>query len=108
MGTMTTTKKAPAKPADHKAKASDTLDLSVRGVDVSVPRDALDDFELLDDLGRLDEGDATRLPGVLRRLAGDKYRALLDTARDDDTGKVSVEAGAALVSEVLEALDPNS
>ena len=103
---MTTTT-ARKKPADRQPKADEGLNLDVRGVKFTVPKDALNDFELVDDLGRLDEGDATRLPAVLRRLAGDKYRALVDTARDE-SGHVTIEAGGDLVREVLEALDPNS
>lgn len=111
MGTMTTTTKraaAPKKPQDHKpAKSTGTLSVTVRGIALEVPEQVLDDFELVDDLTRMDDGDATRLPVVLRRLAGEQYRELLDTARDG-TGHVSIQAGGELVAEVLEALDPNS
>src|SRR5690606_21826337 len=105
-------KAAPKKPQDRKPKATevdgkDALQINFRDVDVTVPLTVLDDFELLDDLDALDQGDATRLPRLLRRVAGDKYRALLDTARDGD-GHVSIEAGGNLVAELLAALDPNS
>ena len=97
------------KPTDHKPKAETDgrRTIAVRGVEVNLPADALDDFELLDDLGALEDGNGGRLPRVLRRLAGDSYGALLDTVRDDD-GRVSVESGGVLVQELLEALDPNS
>ena len=99
-------------PQDHKAKATpapEVLTATVRGVEWSVPADALDDFELLDDLNALDQkGDATRLPAVLRRLLGDQWRDAMDVLRDEGTGRVSVEAGAEFVMELMGALNPNS
>lgn len=106
---MTTTT-ARKKPADRKAKAStdDSLSVTFRGVDLQVPTEVLNDFELLDDLDALDQGDVTRLPRLLRRVAGEKYRDLLETARDSKTGRVSIDEGGNLVAELLAALDPNS
>jgi hypothetical protein len=81
----------------------------VRGKTWVVPADALDDFELLDDLNALEQrADATRLPSVLRRLLGDQWRDAMDVLRDKDTGRVSVEAGAEFVMELMGALNPNS
>lgn len=99
-------------PQDHKGKAGsgpDTITATVRGVDFTVPRDALDDFELLDDLNALDQrGDATRLPSILRRLLGDQWRAAMDLLRDERTGRISIESGGQFVSELMEELNPNS
>ena len=98
------------KPQDRKKKAEDPNDdrvVVIRGVEVDLPADALDDFELLDDISELEHGNGARLPRILRRLAGDSYRDLLDAVRDEQTDKVSLEAGGSLVEELLEALDPN-
>lgn len=99
-------------PTDHKPKATEAgpevVSASVRGVEIEISADVMDDFELLDDLARLDDQDPSRLPSLLRKLAGDKYRALLETARDESTGKVTIEAGGSLINEIFEALDPNS
>lgn len=94
---------APKTPQDRKPKASAHLVASVAGRDWTIDKDALDDFELLDDLGEIEAGNAARMPRVLRRLLGDQYRAALDTLRDDD-GKVRVEVGATFVRELFEAL----
>ena len=98
------------KPQDHKQKAETPTpgSITVRGVEFTVAPDALDDFELLDDINELEQnGNPARLPSILRRLLGDQYGQAMDLARDTDTGRVTVEAGAALVSDVLGALNPN-
>lgn len=82
-------------------------EFTIHGVDVSVPLEALDDFELLDDISEMEKGDATKMPSVLRRLVGDSYRELMNKLRDKKTGRVSIEAGGQLVADVLDILDPN-
>ena len=102
--------KAPArrKPADHLPKKDAARTVTVRGAQFDVPADALDDFELLDDLSELENGQAQRLPGVLKRLIGpDQFRKAMDLLRGE-SGRVSTEDGAKFVSEILEAVAPNS
>lgn len=94
---------APKTPQDRKPKAGAPLTATVAGKEWVVDRDALDDFEMLDDLGEIEAGNAARLPRVLRRLLGDQYKAALDTLRGDD-GKVRVEAGAQFARDLFEAL----
>lgn len=104
--------KAAKQPQDHKPKAEpkpETLTAYVRGREWSVPSDALDDFELLDDLNALEQkGDATRLPAVLRRLLGEQWRDAMDVMRNTETGRVSIEAGSEFVMDLMGALNPNS
>ena len=99
-------------PEDRKPKADpkpETLTAHVRGHDWTVPADALDDFELLDDLNALEQrGDVTRLPSVLRRLLGDQWRDAMEALRDESTGRVTVEAGSEFVMALMGALNPNS
>ena len=107
---MATVPKNAKQPTDRKPKAEDgpeVVTATVRGVTIEISADVMDDFELLDDLARLDDQDPSRMPALLRKLAGDKYRELLETARDKDTGKVTIEAGGALIGEIFEAIDPN-
>lgn len=108
---MTAVPKNAKKPTDRKPKAEDgpeVVTATVRGVELKIDADVMDDFELLDDLARLDDQDPSRMPALLRKLTGDHYRELLETARDEDTGKVTIEAGGALINEIFEAIDPNS
>ena len=98
------------KPEDHKPKADKPkmIEVTVNGLDLTIDPDALDDFELLDDLNALDQDeDATRLPSLLRRLLGDQYRPAIDSLRGEN-GRVSVEAGMNFLQEVMEAINPNS
>lgn len=99
-------------PTDRKPKDEpkpETLTAHVRGRDWTVPADALDDFELLDDLNALEQrGDVTRLPSVLRRLLGDQWRDAMEALRDESTGRVTVEAGSEFVMALMGALNPNS
>lgn len=112
---------APKKPADHKPKVEKvhvTLGegdearevparrVVVRGITVTIPDEALDDFELLDELSQLEEKKATRLPSVARRLFGDDYRMVLDGLRGSN-GRVSLEDASKFIADVFGALNPN-
>lgn len=99
------------KPQDRKVKVNKdgTKTVTVHGQDYTIEADALDDFELLDDLAGLDDGELYRLPRVLRRLLGkESYKIALESVRDAETGRVSVEAGSELVQDLIKELAPNS
>lgn len=97
------------KPQDRKPKKGEPSKINVRGEVFEVAADALDDFELLDDLAQLEDGAGQKLPSVLRRLiGGEQFKKAMDLARDKDSGRVTNEAGAELVQEILEAVAPNS
>lgn len=96
---------ADGKPKTRKAKARR---VALRGVVVTVPDEALDDFEVLDDMRALqDDEDASRMPALLRRLIGDDYKRVLNALRGSN-GRVSVEDGTTFVWELIKALNPNS
>lgn len=103
------------KPQDRKPKTvtpktveTDTgWDVTLNGVTIHVDRDVMDDFELLDDLAEVENGNAVRLPSLFRRLAGDQAGEALNAIRNEK-GRVPIEAGATFVGEVLTALNPNS
>ena len=81
----------------------------IQGITVTIPDEALDDFELLDDLRAIDvDRNASRFPSLLRRLVGDDYRVVIDSLRDTVTGRVPVASGSKFVTELLGALNPNS
>lgn len=102
------------KPADRQAKKAEITEftMTVYGIDVSIAVEALDDFEFMDDIGRVDDGDLSRAPIALRRLVGsEKMRELMDAVRDPDTGRVTSEAGAGLFMDIFKAVQeqaPNS
>jgi len=95
---------APKTPQDRRPKGSNNFVASVNGCDWTVSPDALDDFELLDDLGEVEAGNAARLPRVLRRLLGDQYRDALEALRDADTGRVRLEPATEFVQAIFEGI----
>lgn len=98
---------APKKPQDRKPPADAPIEIEVRGTKFAIDRDALDDFELLDDLAQVEEGKAQRLPALLRRLLGDQYKSALNLLRDEESNRVSLDDGSNLVREIFEAIDPS-
>lgn len=111
-------------PQDRKPKkveedllGSSDFEIELHGIKLVIPADATDDFELLDDLSRLDNGDASRLPSLLRRLLPDiedengdtinQWSRAMDSIRDQN-GRVTIESGATFVQEIFEAINPNS
>lgn len=111
----TAAKKPVKQPADRKPKEEDrrdepkSIEVALRGETWTISADAVDDFELLDDLNEIDtNGNAARMPSLLRRLLGPgQYRAALDLIRDDN-GRVTVEAGQKFVMDMFKEIDPNS
>lgn len=117
--TSTTPAKRPAaakKPADHQPKTvkpkvvliEGGREITHRGITVTVRDEAMDDFELLDDLAEAGSN-MVRMPSLLRRLIGnDGYQAVMDGLRDKDTGRVTLEAASTFVNDIFEAFNPNS
>ena len=99
-------------PTDRQEKATEPSSIrtaTVRGVDVQLDTDLLDDFELMDDIARVEDGDVTRATKVLRRLLSDEDRAaLMETARDPITKRIDIQAGMVVVQELFGTFDPNS
>lgn len=85
-----------------------TMPTATGSIDVDVPNEALDDFEVLDDIRAVqDDNDASRLPSLLRRLVGDQYREVLKALKGPN-GRVTTEAGSTFVMDLFQALSPNS
>lgn len=99
------------KPADRKPKAEDPPEervINLRGKEWHIPQEALDDFELLDDINALDQKqDATRFPSLIRRILPGQWDAVMDVLRDENTGRVSIDAGSQFVGDLIAELNPN-
>lgn len=109
---------APKKPQDHLEKAEkpkvEPVDggrkVTLGGLTVTVMDDALDDFELLEDLGEIQldgKKQAGRLPRILRQLIGDDYQTVMDGLRGEN-GRVSVGKASEWIKALFEAINPNS
>ena len=102
---------APKKPQDRKpAKAApDLREFEVGALRLIVDAATLDDFELVDDLARIEDGEYLRAPSVLRRVLGtDQYKQAMDHLRDPETRRVSNQSAADFLGGVFKALSPNS
>lgn len=98
---------APRTPQDHQPKApvDGAHVIELDGHEWRIEEESLDDFELLDDLAEIEAGNAVRAPRVLRRLLGeDQYKAMLDTLRDPETGKVTTTAAGKFLTDLFGAL----
>ncbi|WP_104137232.1 hypothetical protein [Cryobacterium sp. Y62] len=110
---MSEIKSVPKKPQDHKPpkpkveKFDWGKKVTLHGITVSVLDEALDDWELLDDLGRAEDGDAGRIPSLFRRLLGDDTQKALDHFRGE-TGRIRVEPVVEFIRDLFKAIDPNS
>lgn len=96
-----------AKAADGKVVTKDDKPVFLA---VTVLDEALDDFELLDDLGELqrDKKQAARLPRILRQLVGDDgYDDVMNVLRGSN-GRVPVGAASEWIKDLFEAINPNS
>lgn len=95
------------KPQDHKKPApapGEPIVVEIDGNEYTIAADALDDFEMLDDLARLEDGAGQLFPRILRRLIGDDgFKRAMDALRDPETGRVSGEAGAEFAAEIIQA-----
>lgn len=107
-------------PEDHRKPDADptgpkVIEFELKGVPISLDPDRLDDFEIGDKIGRIIEAQNGGNPAdmllaapLLRQIVGGEvFRQLMDTYRDPANGRVSNEAGAEILAEVLAAV-PNS
>lgn len=106
---------APKKPQDHQQPkprvraVENGHEVTVDGLTVTVLADALDDFELLDELNDLDRGNPTRLPSLLRRIiSADDYTKAMDHLRTAGGGRVRIEPAADLIKALFGAVNPES
>lgn len=74
---------------------------------VMIGAEALDDFELLDEMRQIDDGNASRMPAMLERLVGGEYRSVLEALRDRESGRVKVSDVAAWIHSLFFAIAPN-
>lgn len=69
----------------------------------SVPEDVVNDMELFEALCDLDDGDATAVVPVVRRVLGNQKKALYDHLRTD-AGRVPVDKVAEEIADILSAV----
>lgn len=91
-----------------KTTAENTRNLTIRGIDIHVDMDALDDFELLDMMASLEDGNALQAPRILRRIIGPEYQNVMRALRDPETGRITGDVAVEFIRDLFTGLDPNS
>lgn len=78
------------------------FNITVRGIPLRIPRDVLDDLELVELLGALQDGDIFAFPKAARMLFGNKYEEVRAGLADKD-GKTKLSDTVEFFNEVLVA-----
>lgn len=123
---MATTKSAVKQPQDHKQKQENPKatevtfkidgrevegwEVTLRGVNVRVPMEALRDMRLLHNIGKIQAGDgqaAILTPSVIQLLVGDQFEEIMQALTDPVTGRADITEGARFVGELFGAINPN-
>lgn len=98
---------APKKPQDHKKPAKSLAEnpdiaVTVRDVEWTIEAEALNDWELLEDLNDPSGGSA---PSAMRRFLGpEQYDKAKDLVRDPHSGRVPADAMSEFIGELFEAV----
>lgn len=87
--------------------------VSVKGVDLTVDPQLLDDLETLELLSQLSPADDTEpnmfaVVPLLKRLFGEKYKQVKNALRNKETGRISMEEVHDFIFEYLSKVSPNS
>lgn len=104
----TTTAKTPAKkPQDRKPKATDAppvITVTVDDFTVTFDAERMDDYELMEDIARVEDGEYVRIGKVLSRWFGEeKHAEIKERFRDPETKRVPLEPIIAFFGELMAA-----
>lgn len=72
------------------------------GFEFKLDNDAMNDMELLEDLGKLDSGDVLIIPRILERILGEDKSALYDHVRTE-SGRVPIDALVTELKSIFES-----
>lgn len=74
------------------------------GFEFDVSKDALDDYELLEDLADVSDGKEGKIVNVIRKMLGEEQKARLKEHLRDERGKVAASKMIQEIKEIFEAL----
>lgn len=105
---------APRKPQDRKPKAADVeeydaltepREITVDGITFTARLNITTDFEFMEGVADIDNGEYQHLPAVLRRLVGDPeaYRRVKEHLRDEN-GRIDMEPASEFFGKAMDAL----
>lgn len=89
-------------------KTEDIQNITVRGIDVEIPADVFDDFELIEDFYEVQANNPLRIIPLFTRVFGiEQKKRVLDALRDDN-GRVTATNATDFLIEVMQTIAPNS
>lgn len=74
------------------------------GFEFEVSKEALDDYELLEDLTDVSEGKEGKIVNVISKMLGNEQKARLKEHLRDESGKVAASKMIQEIKEIFEAL----
>ena len=110
----------PKEPQDHlpktvkpkTTKSADGFTVEHKGITLTIGTDALDDFELLRDLGKMQDRSVpdgvkvSLMPAVFERLVGpDQTQTVLNTLREP-SGRVRIQPAMEFLFDIFGSLNP--
>lgn len=81
--------------------------IEVQGLKLNIDTDVFDDFDLIDALDQINEGNALRIAGALRAVCGEHFNEVREHLRDGETGRIPVESAAKFFTDLAQAVAPN-
>lgn len=94
--------KAERVEAIRSAEGTDKITVTAMGISVEIDENALDDFDMVEDLGKLQDGDIFVMPRLVKNLFGDGF-ADIRAQLSDENGKLTATKAAEFFGAVLEA-----
>lgn len=70
-----------------------------------INKEDLDDMELLEDIGAVQDGNTFKVPSVIRRMLGDEQKKALYDHLRNDAGRVPTEAVYDTMGEIFELIN---
>lgn len=92
--------------AIREAEGAGKVTVTVMGITVTIDENAIDDFDIVEDLCKLQDGDIFVLPRLVKNLFGDDF-ADIRKKLSDKNGKLTATKAAEFFAAVLEAKAKN-
>ncbi len=86
------------------SKNPDIETLDIDGIKVTIDKKVLDDIELIDWMDEVAEGNALKVPKILKRILGNQYKKVYDQMRNR-RGVVTATRAAEFFTKLIEGID---
>lgn len=98
------------KPQDRLPKKDAPREVVVQGVSLEIDPLVFDDFEVVDALDQLQDGNGLKVATLLRKIlkTPEQFAKVMDALRDGEGGRVPVDKASDFVTELMDRAAPNS